>query len=126
MVMVCSIPDRSFFDRNQAAVARENARRTQLSAEYDTSLLEARADVVRTAEERGIVREQLAAARDGSQAATRLAELARTAAVSGALSPLLAADIFERSFASRLGVHEIEQTAAEIEVALAIASGSQP
>ena len=53
----------------------------------------------------------------------RLAEHARAAAVSGALSPLLAADMLERSHASRLRTIEIEQTLAELYVALAVASG---
>lgn len=112
-----------FFDRNQGAVARERARRTQVEAEYDARLLEARADVLRTIRELGLVKEQLVAAREASDAAARLAEQARTAAVSGALSPLLAADILERSYASRLRALEIEQTLSELYVAFAIASG---
>lgn len=112
-----------FFDRNQGAVARERARRTQIDAEYDARLLEARADVLRIVRELGLVREQLVAAREASDAAARLAEQARTAAVSGALSPLLAADILERSYSSRLRALEIEQTLSELHIALAIASG---
>jgi outer membrane protein TolC len=113
-----------FFDRNQGNVAREHARRIQVEAEYDARLLEARADVLRTVRELGLVQEQLVAAREAKEAASRLAELARAAAVSGALSPLLAADILERSYASRLRMVEIEQTLAELQIALAVASGA--
>lgn len=118
--------DLPFFDRNQAGVARERALRVQVEAEYDARLLEARADVLRTVKELRIVREQLVAAREGSQAAVKLADQARTASVSGALSPLIAADMLERAYASRLRGLEIEQTLAELEVALALASGKQP
>jgi outer membrane protein, heavy metal efflux system len=113
-----------FFDRNQGNVALERARRIQVEAEYDARLLEARADVLRTISELRLVREQLVAAGEASDAESRLAELARAAALSGALSPLLAADILERSYASRLRVVEIEQTLAELQVALAVASGT--
>jgi outer membrane protein TolC len=113
-----------FFDRNQGAVARERARRTQVEAEYDARLLEARVDVLRTIREIRLVREQLEAAREASRAAARLAEQAGTAAVSGALSPVLAADILERSYVSRLRELEIEQTLAELFIALAVASGA--
>lgn len=113
-----------FFDRNQAAVAQERARSTQVAAEYAARLLEARSDVVRASKEWAIVREQLAAAREGSQAAERLAEQTRVAAQSGALSQLLAIDVLERSYGSRLSVLEIEQVSAELEVALALASGN--
>lgn len=113
-----------FFERNQGSVARERARRVQVEAEYDARLLEARADVLRIIKELGIVREQIVAAQQGSEAAGRLAEQARTAAVSGALNPLLAADILERAYSSRLRVLEIEQTLAELQIALAVASGT--
>lgn len=112
-----------FFDRNQPAVARERARRTQVEAEYDARLLDGRTDVLRTLKELGLVGDQLVAAREASKAAGRLAEQARGAAVSGALSPLLAADALERSYASRLRELEIEQTLAELHVALSVASG---
>lgn len=115
--------DLPFFDRNQAAVAAERARGTQVAAEYEARLLEARADVVRAVKEWAIVREQLTAAREGSQAAEKLAEQMRLAAQSGAMSQLLAIDVMERAYGSRLGVLEIEQTSAELEVALAVASG---
>jgi len=116
--------DIPFFDRNQRNVARASAERTQVEAEYDARLIEARADVIRTIKEQAIVREQLAATREASEAAGRLAEQARAAAVSGALSPLLASDILERSYGSRLRVLEIEQTLAELEIALALVSGT--
>ncbi len=112
-----------FFDRNQAAVARERARRTQIEAEYEARLFEARADVLRTIRELGLVSEQLVAAREAGEASGRLAELARTAATSGALSPLIAANILEQAFASRLRALEIEQTLVELRIALAVASG---
>ena len=112
-----------FFDRNQAAVARERARRTQLGAEYEARLLAARADALRTLKALDLVAEQLAAARDASEAGGRLAEQARAAAVGGALSPLVAADVLRRSYASRLRALAIEQTRAELRIALALASG---
>ena len=112
-----------FFDRNQGAVARERARRTQVEAEYDGRLLDARADSLRALRELELVREQLTAAREASDAAGRLAEQGRSAAVGGALNPLIAADLLERSYTSRLRVLEIEQTLAELQVALAMASG---
>jgi outer membrane protein TolC len=112
-----------FFDRNQAGIARERALRVRVTAEYDARLLEARASVVRIVKESSIAQAQFASAREGSTAAVRLAEQARIAAGSGALSPLLAADILERAYASRLRVLEVEQTLAELEVALALASG---
>jgi outer membrane protein TolC len=118
--------DLPFFDRNRAAVARARARGTQVTAEYEARLLDARADVVRAAKEWAIVRERLTAAREGSQAADRLAELTRTAAQSGALTQLLATDVLERAYAGRLSVLEIEQASAELEVAFALASGRQP
>jgi outer membrane protein TolC len=118
--------DLPFFDRNQAAVALARARGVQVAAEYEARLLEARADVVRAAKEWGIVRAQLAAARDGAQAAERLAEQTKVAVQSGALSQLLVVDIMERAYGSRLNVLEIEQASAELEVALALASGVQP
>lgn len=113
-----------FFDRNQGAVARERAQRTQVEAEYDARLLDARADSLRALRELSLVREQLTAAREASDAAGRLAEQGRSAAVGGALNPLIAADLLERSYTSRLRVLEIEQTLAELQVALAMASGT--
>lgn len=115
--------DLPFFDRNQAAVARERALRTQVEAEYDARLLEARADVQRALDELALVNAQLVAAREAAQASGRLAEQARAASVNGALSPLLAADLLERSYASRLRVLEVEQTLIELYIALAVASG---
>jgi hypothetical protein len=82
--------------------------------------------VLRTVKELGVVNEQLIAARDASQAACRLAEQARTAAVSGALIPLLAANILEHFYASRLRVLEVEQTLVELQIALVLASGTEP
>jgi outer membrane protein TolC len=114
-----------FFDRNQADVARAEARRTRVEAEYDARLLEARADVVRTLRELELVGEQLVAARDASAAARRLAEQAHSAAISGALNPLIAADILDRSYASRLRELDVEQTLVELQIALAVASGRQ-
>lgn len=112
-----------FFDRNQSAVARERARRVQVEAEYDGRLLEARSEVVRIFKELGLVQEQVLAIREAAEAATRLAEMTRIAALAGAVSALVAADLLERSFASRLRVLEIEQTLAELQIALAVASG---
>jgi outer membrane protein, heavy metal efflux system len=115
-----------FFDRNQAAVAHERARTTQVAAEYQARLLDARADVARAAAEWAIVRQQLTAAREAARAADQVAEQTRTAALSGAMSQLLATDVLERAYRSRLEVLEIEQASAELEVALALASGHQP
>jgi len=114
-----------FFDRNQGTITQERARRVQVDAEYEARLLEARAEVVRTLGELEIVRDQLVTAQQASAAAGRLAEQARGAAVSGALSPLLAADILERSYSSRLRAFLIEQTLAELQGALSLASGSR-
>lgn len=112
-----------FFDRNQGNVARERALRVKVEAEYDARLLEARADVVRTLKELRLLREQLVAAKDALDAAGRLAEQVRTAVTGGALSPLLVADILERVYTARLRMLEIEQVLAELQVALAVASG---
>lgn len=113
-----------FFDRNQGAVARERARGTQVEAEYDARLLGARADVTRTMKELALVSEQLVAAREASETGERLAEQANRAAGGGALSPLVAADILEQSYAARLRALEIEQSLAELHIALAVASGT--
>jgi len=112
-----------FFDRNQAPVARQRARRVQIEAEYDARLNEARTDVRRALGEIDIVKEQLIAAADASQTASRLADAAHTAAVSGALSPLIAANTLELSYASRIRALQVEKALAELEVALALASG---
>lgn len=112
-----------FFDGNQGAVTRERALRSQVEDEYDARLLEARADVLHTMKEIGLVREQISAARQAAEAARRLAEQARTAAASGALSSLVAADVLERSYASRLRALEVEQALGELHVALALVSG---
>lgn len=112
-----------FFDRNQGAVARERALRTRTEVEYDVRLLEARAEVVRSLSELAIVRDQVVVAREASEAAARLAEQSRVAAVSGALSPLVAADILERAYTSRMRAIQIQQLLAELQVALTLASG---
>lgn len=112
-----------FFDRNQGAIAHERAIRTQVEAEYEARVLEARAEVVRALGELAIAREQNAAAREASEAASRLAEQARSAAVSGALSPLLAADVLDRAYTSRMRALQTEQLLAELQVALTLASG---
>lgn len=113
-----------FFDRNQGAVAEERARRVEVDAEYDARLFEARTDLVRFMGELGIAREQLVAATKAVEAAGRLAEQARTAAAGGTLSPLAAADILERYRTTRLRVLEIEQTLAELQVAITMESGA--
>jgi outer membrane protein, heavy metal efflux system len=113
-----------FFDRNQANVAREQARRAQVEAEYDARLLESRGDVVSTLHQLQLVEDELAVARDASEVTRRLSEEAHRAAVGGALSPLLEADILERFYGSRLRTTEIEQTLAELQIALALASGT--
>ena len=41
-----------------------------------------------------------------------------------ALNQILAIDVLERAYGSRLGVLEIEQTRAELEVAITLASGT--
>jgi len=112
-----------FFDRNQGSVGRERALRTQVEAEYEARLLEARADVTRTLKELRLVSEEVAAAREASEAGTRLAEQAQSASIGGALSPLIAANILEQSYARRLRAVETEQTLAELEIALVLASG---
>lgn len=114
-----------FFDRNQAALARERAQRAQVESEYEARLLEAHAAVLDTCKELAIVQEQLAAALEASVAAGKLAEQGRAAAVSGALNPLLAADLLQQSYASRLRALEIEQTLGELRIALALASGTE-
>lgn len=111
------------FDRNQATVQSEQAQRAQIDAEYDARLFEARADVARAAAELAIASDQLTAAKQAADAATALAERASTASAGAALNPLLAADILERSFQARLRALEIEQTSAELYVALALAAG---
>jgi outer membrane protein TolC len=116
--------DIPFFDRNQAAVARERALRTQVESEYAVRLLEARADVLRAINEITVVRKQLIAARAASDASANLAEQARVASLNGGLSPLVAADLLEQSYAGRLRLLEIEQTLAELEIALSIAAGT--
>ncbi len=112
-----------FFDRNQHNVSRARAQLIEVEAEYDARLLEAQSDTLRTVKEIVLVQEQLAAAREASEAAGRLAELAGIAGVGGALNPLLAADILERYHTSRLRMLEIEQVLAELQIALAISSG---
>lgn len=112
------------FDRNQSAVTRETSERTRIEAEYEARLLDARADVIRSLQEIELLREQLAASRDAARAARRLADLARTAVRSGALSQLQAAEILESSSDSRLRVLRIESSLAELEVALSLAAGT--
>lgn len=112
-----------FFNRNQGAVARERAERRRVEAEYHARLFEARADVVRLAAEIAIVQKELVAAKRGAEAAGRLAAQAQRAATSGALNPLIAADILDRSYKSRLRALTVEQRLAELDVALAVASG---
>lgn len=111
-------------DRNQATIAAERARRIQVEAEYDARLHEARADVVRATAELPLVRAQLAAATEASRAAEELARQAREAATHGAVDPLLGAEILERAYTARLRVLRIEQSLAELGVALTLASGT--
>lgn len=112
-----------FFDRNQGAVARERAERTRIEAEYHARLFEARADVVRLAAQIAIVQKELTAAQRGAEVASRLATQAQSAATGGALNPLIAADILDRSYTSRLRALTVEQRLGELDVALAVASG---
>ncbi len=112
-----------FFNRNQGDVARERAQRVRLEAEYDARLLEARAEVVRFAKESALVEQQIAVSTEAADAAARLAELARAATSSGGLSTLVVADLEERAYAARLRTLEIQQTLAELRLALVISSG---
>ncbi len=113
-----------FFDRNQGNIALERARRVQVEAEYDARLLEARAEVVRLVSEIALVDQELKAATDGASAAARIAELSRSAAMSGALTPLVAVDMQERAFSAQLRRLAIEQARAELVVALALTTGT--
>lgn len=115
-----SIPS---FDRNQGTVREQKVRRRQVAAEYAARLLAARADVVRIEKEIPLVEQELGAARAASQAAEKLADQARAAVAGGAMSPLYAADLFERATQSRLRALRIEQTLAELRLALAISAG---
>lgn len=71
-----------------------------------------------------LVVEQLQAADVSVRASNALAAQAHTAQVGGALSPVMAADILERSYVTRLRALEIEQALAELQVALSLATGS--
>jgi len=112
------------FDRNQGAVARASAQRADVEAEYGLRLLEARADVVRSAQELAIVAQQLAAAHVAAEASGRLASQAQAVAQGGALGLLLVSTVQQKAYESRLLELEIAQTLAELQVALALASGS--
>jgi outer membrane protein, heavy metal efflux system len=112
-----------FFDRNQGNVARERTQHVRLEAEYDARLLEARAEVLRVTKEVTLVGQQIAVSTGAAEAASRLAELVPTAATSGGLSAFVAADIQARAYAARLRTLEIQQTLAELQVALVISSG---
>jgi outer membrane protein TolC len=116
--------DLPFFDRNQASVARARAQRTQTGAEYDARLVEARALVVRLVRELELVGQKLAAAGDAAASAARLAALGRQAATAGAMTPLAALDLEERAFSARMRQLEIEQSDAELWIALVTASGT--
>lgn len=113
-----------FFDRNQAAIARGHASRTQIEAEYAARLLAARTDTLRTLRELHLVHQQLAFAREAAEHSTRLADQAQAATVAGALTSLLAADALQRAYANRLRTLEVEQLLAELHIALAVASGT--
>jgi outer membrane protein TolC len=102
------------FRLTQHQVARWRVERDQLEAEWETRLSEARADVVCLTKEIELVERQVDAAGEAADSASRLADLARTTAESGALDALVAADISERAFAARLRKLTIEQFLVEL------------
>jgi outer membrane protein TolC len=117
--------DLPFFDRNQGNVARARAQRLQTVAEYAARLAEARAQVVRLAREFELVARKLGVAAEAVRSSADLATLASQAAIGGGITPLAAADIEERASAARLRHLEIEQSLAELWLALVTASGTQ-
>jgi len=112
-----------FFDRNQGNVARERAQGARLEAEYDARLLEARGEIVRLTKGIRLVEEQVTVSMSAADAAAQLAESARTASISGGLSTLVAADIQGRAYTAQLRTLEIQQTLAELRLALVLSSG---
>jgi outer membrane protein TolC len=116
--------DLPFFDRNQASVVRARAERSQLEADYDARLLEARSLLTQLFRELELVRQKLASADAAAESSTRLATLGRASALAGGISPLAAADLEERAFGARLRQLEIAQSAAELWIALVTAAGT--
>jgi cobalt-zinc-cadmium efflux system outer membrane protein len=116
--------DLPFFDRNQASVVRARAERSQIEAEYDARLLEARSLLTQLFRELELVKRKLASADAAVESSARLATLGRQSALAGGISPLAAADLEERAFGARLRQLEIAQSAAELWIALVTAAGT--
>jgi len=105
-------------------MAHRRARRRQIEAEYAARLAEARSDTGRDARALGVLQEQREAARGAQRAAVRLADLARSSTLAGALDPLVAADRQDDAFRARLRALAVEASYAELQVALSLCSGT--
>ena len=111
------------FDRNQAQIARQEAVRERTGDEYDARLQRARADVLALHRQLEIIAAELAAATEAGEQLTDLAERARRAHASGALTLLRAHELERRAWAAQIRRAELEQLRAELRVGLAAASG---
>lgn len=112
-----------FFDRGQANVARERATQIQIEAQYDARLLQARADVMRVKEEIRIASARARDSQEDADAAATIAGAAQDALATGALDLVQAAALIASANASRTRSLQVESVLAELQVALALASG---
>ena len=112
------------FDRNQGAIAQEEATRQQLLDEYIARIFESRAEIARLLDNARGIEEQIRIAQDAQPGLQRLVDTYRVAVEQGQADVLSYYTAWNDLTAKRLEVVSFRQQLAETQVALEIAAGA--
>jgi outer membrane protein TolC len=115
--------DLPLFDRNQGAIAIENATRTKLFDEYVARLFEARGEVARLVADTSALRKQIEAAQQSIPILQNVVDSYRTALLQGNADVLTYYNARSDLITKRLELLDLKRQLADMGIALEIAAG---